>query len=184
MYLGHKGKLPQLDHHNLIFSHDWKKNFAEIYDQPQWPTDPSLYMCMPSKYDPSVAPADHENIFIFVPIPARIADTPEIRATYADKILSTIETTCGLPDFQKNLIYQKIFSLNDFTERYNCLGGSSLGLAHTLMQTALFRPNTISKKIKNLYYVGANTNPGIGLPMCLISAELVYSRLCVPKKTS
>lgn len=177
MYLGHKGKLPQLDHHNLIFSKDWPKNFAEIYDKPQWPTDPSLYMCMPSKYDASVAPQGHENIFIFVPIPSRITDTPEIRATYAQKILKTISSVCNIPDLEKDLVFQRTFSLKDFTERYNCLGGSSLGLAHTLMQTAIFRPNNISKKIKNLYYVGANTNPGIGVPMCLISAELAVKRI-------
>jgi phytoene desaturase len=132
---------------------------------------------MPSKYDSSVAPEGHENIFIFVPIPSRISDTPELREHYTKKILSTIRTTCDIPDFEKKLVYQKTFSLKDFQERYNCLGGSSLGLAHTLLQTAVFRPNNISKKIKNLYYVGANTNPGIGLPMCLISAELLYQRL-------
>ena len=56
------------------------------------------------------------------------------------------------------------------------MGGSALGLAHTMKQT-IFRPNNVSKKLPNLYYVGAGTNPGIGMPICLISAELAYKRI-------
>ena len=59
--------------------------------------------------------------------------------------------------------------MTDFTSRYNSYQGTALGLAHTFKQTAIFRPHNKSKKLNNLYYTGAYTNPGIGMPMCLIS---------------
>lgn len=177
MYLGVKGEIPSLTHHNLLFSKDWRKNFSEIFDKPKWPTDPSLYICNPSKTDPSVAPAGHENLFVLVPIAPGLDYDDAKLEEYADRVLETIEKEMRLPDLRDNIVYKKLFSVKDFASRYNSYQGTALGLAHTLRQTAVFRPNNISKKVHGLYYVGANTNPGIGMPVCLISAELMYKRL-------
>jgi phytoene desaturase len=82
-----------------------------------------------------------------------------------------------IPDFKNRIEYQKIYAVNNFVKDYNAFKGSALGLAHTLNQTAIFRPNNVNKKVKNLFYVGAGTNPGIGMPICLISAKLAYKRI-------
>jgi 1-hydroxy-2-isopentenylcarotenoid 3,4-desaturase len=82
-----------------------------------------------------------------------------------------------LPGLRKHIEYQKLFALQDFATRFNSYKGTGLGLSHTLQQTALFRPSNKSRKVKNLYYVGANVHPGIGVPITLISAELLYKRL-------
>jgi phytoene desaturase len=164
MYLGVKGKLPSLTHHNLLFSKDWKKNFGQIFDDPQWPSDPSLYICAPSKTDPNVAPKGHENLFVLVPIAAGLDYTEGELERYADTILQTMEGEMGLAGLREKIVYKKLFSVKDFSSRYNSYQGTALGLAHTLRQTAIFRPNNISKKVKNLYYTGAGTNPGIGMP--------------------
>ena len=74
-------------------------------------------------------------------------------------------------------IRDRLYTVEDFSVDYNAFKGSALGLAHTLMQTAIFRPKNFSKKVKGLYYVGAGTNPGIGTQICLISAELAYKRV-------
>lgn len=177
LYLGIDKKLPQLKHHNLLFCTNWKRTFDQIFEHPAWPDDPSLYICAPSVTDPSVAPAGMENLFVLVPIAAGLPDTEEIRQTYTDRILELIEQEMNLPDLRSHIVVQKTFCVRDFVERYNSLGGSALGLAHTLLQTATFRPNNVSKKVKGLYYVGANTNPGIGMPMVIASAELVYKRI-------
>lgn len=87
-----------------------------------------------------------------------------------------IEKNLGI-ELKKKIEYKKIFSLTEFRERYHSLGGTALGLAHTLMQTAVFRPKNRSKKLKNLYFVGGNTVPGIGMPICLISAHLIRDRI-------
>ena len=177
MYLGVKGSLPSLTHHNLLFSKDWKQNFAEIFDKPSWPSDPSLYVCNPSKTDPSVAPKGHENLFVLVPIAPGLKYTTKQLEKYANKILQTMENEMDMPGLRDKIVYQRLFSVKDFANRYNAQDGTALGLAHTLRQTAIFRPNNISKKVDNLYYVGAGTNPGIGMPITLISAELMYKRL-------
>jgi len=177
MYLGVKGELPNLLHHNLIFSKNWHQNFKQIFDNPQWPDDPSLYICNPSKTDSTVAPKNHENVFVLVPIPSGLSYTDKQLEKYADKVLETIETDTKSPNLRKNIVYKKLFCVKDFEDRYNSMSGTGLGLAHTLKQTAVFRPKNKSHKVKNLYFVGANTHPGIGVPVTLISAELVTRRL-------
>lgn len=177
MYLGVKGKVPTLTHHNLLFSKDWKQNFSEIFDNPMWPTDPSLYVCAPSKTDKTVAPDGHENLFVLVPIASGLKYTEKQLEKYADQVLQTMEQEMKIPDLRSRIVYKRLFSVKDFDTRYNSYQGTALGLAHTLRQTAIFRPNNISKKVKKLYYVGAGTNPGIGMPITLISAELMYKRL-------
>lgn len=177
MYLGVRGKISSLTHHNLLFAEDWQQNFAEIFDRPQFPSDPSIYVCAPSKTDPTVAPDGCENLFVLVPIASGLDYTEEYLDQYKEKILATLSKDMGIEDLVNRIEYCKLFCVKDFAERYYSFRGSALGLAHTLKQTALFRPNTVSKKVKNLYYVGGNTNPGIGMPICLISAELVYKRI-------
>ena len=183
MYLGVKGKVASLTHHNLLFSPDWKKNFGEIFDNPQWPSEPSLYICAPSKTDPTVAPEGDENLFILVPIPARMEYTQAELESQADRFLGIIEKEMDIPNLRERIIYKRIFSSKDFTTHYNKLGGTALGLAHTIQQTAILRPNNQSKKVKNLLYVGGDTNPGIGMPIQLISAELALKRLIGDKSS-
>lgn len=176
MYLGVKGKLPELSHHNLIFSKDWKENFSQIFDNPKWPDDPSLYISNPSKTDSSVAPKNHENIFILLPIAPGLDYSDTQLEQYADKMLQSIDDVIGT-NISGNIVYKKLFSVKDFESRYNSFMGTGLGLAHTLKQTAVFRPKNQAKKVKNLYYVGANVHPGIGVPITLISAQLLMDRL-------
>ena len=177
LYLGVEGKIPSLTHHNLIFAPDWKSGFAEIFDNPKWPTDPSLYVCAPSVTDPNVAPEGCENLFVLVPMAPGMKATESELAAYADKTLALMEKEMDIPNLRQRIKYQRIFWAKDFIERYNNDRGTALGLAHTMNQTAILRPNNISKKVKNLYYAGASTNPGIGMPICLISAELAYKRI-------
>ncbi len=177
LYLGVKGNLPQMEHHNLLFTKNWEEGFGQIFKKPEWPHDPSLYVCMPSKTDKTVAPEGHENLFVLVPIASGLEYTEDFAAEYAEKVLSEIEQYYNISDLKERIVVQHMYSVKDFIADYNAFKGTALGLAHTLSQTAIFRPNNIHKKIKNMYYVGAGTNPGIGMPICLISAELAYKRI-------
>lgn len=177
MYLGVSEKLPNLAHHNLLFSEDWRKNFDDIYKDPCLPGEPSLYLCAPSVTDDSVADAGKENLFVLVPIASGLEIGESERESYADRILSLMESEMGLPGLREKIEYKRIYTVENFAADYNAFKGSALGLAHTLMQTAIFRPKNYSKKVKGLYYVGAGTNPGIGTQICLISAELAYKRV-------
>jgi phytoene desaturase len=177
MYLGVKERLPNLIHHNLLFSEDWRANFDDIYKTPKLPDDPSLYICAPSITDPSVAPEGKENLFVLVPIASGLTMSEEQKHAYGDRILQVIERDMDLPGLREKVEYRRIYTVEDFAADYNAYKGTALGLAHTIWQTAIFRPNNRSKKVRNLYYVGAGTNPGIGTQICLISAELVYKRV-------
>jgi len=177
MYLGVNEKLPNLIHHNLLFSEDWRKNFDDIYKDPRLPDEPSLYVCAPSVTDPSVAPEGKENLFVLVPIASDLRISESEKEAYSEKVLALMEREMNLPGLRDKIEYKRIYTVDDFAVDYNAFKGTALGLAHTIWQTAIFRPNNYSKKVKNLYYVGAGTNPGIGTQICLISAELVYKRV-------
>lgn len=177
LYLGVKRKLPQMEHHNLLFTKDWEKGFGQIFKTSEWPDDPSMYICMPSKSDKLIAPEGTENLFVLVPIASGLEYTEEFAKEYGDKVLGEIAQYYNIPDLKERIVVRHHYSVKNFIKDYNAFKGTALGLAHTLTQTAIFRPNNVHPKLKNLFYVGAGTNPGIGMPICLISAELAYKRI-------
>lgn len=174
LYLGIKGSLPELNHHNLFFVKNWRENFDSIYKHKDWPTDASIYVCKPSASDNLVAPKNHENVFVLVPLPAGNIKSSNQTNSYVDKYLAQIETMSGIKDLSKRIVVKEVRDPQHFSKAFNSWQYSALGMSHTLRQSAFLRPSVKSKKLKNLYYVGAGTQPGIGVPMCLISAELVY----------
>ncbi len=171
IYLGLSKKLLNVKHHMLFLDNDWVRHFNAIFQKPAWPSDPSYYVCCPSQTDSDVAPEGSENLFFLVPIASGLEDTLEIRDQYYHKIINHFEKSIGqtVSDAVK---VKRLFSLNDFSADYNAYKGTALGLSHTLSQTSLFRPRTKSKKVHNLYFVGQFTQPGIGVPMTLISGQL------------
>lgn len=176
VYLWIQGEMASLTHHSLMFSPDWDLNFWQIFDEKIPPTDPSIYICCPSKTDPSVAPAWFENMFILVPFPPDVYLDAEQIQTYKKQVYKLVEETIG-ETFQDRIVEEHLFTPQDFKDRYHAYKWSALGLAHTLWQSAIRRPNNVSKKVKWLYYTWGYTNPGIGMPMCMISGKLVAERI-------
>tara|TARA_B100001105_G_scaffold253951_1_gene248623 strand:+ start:2608 stop:4128 length:1521 start_codon:yes stop_codon:yes gene_type:complete len=177
MYIGVKGKLPQLEHHNLFFVDAWQDNFKNIYEHKTIPKSASMYVSRTSSTDPSTAPKSHENLFVLVPLPTGVHLTEKKKASLAEHFLTQFGIAIGEPELTKKIVSQSLFGPDDFTARYNAWQGTALGMSHLLGQSAMFRIPPKSKKLQNLYYVGGNTMPGIGLPMCLISAEIVYKKI-------
>ncbi|RNE48767.1 phytoene desaturase [Corynebacterium alimapuense] len=188
--LGVRGKLPQLVHHNLLFSDDWSTDFSAVFDGPrsERPLDSSqsIYISMPSITDPDVAPEGHENLFILIPVPAAESlghgDTFRDEGSLAveaiaDAAITQISEWADIPDLAERIVARHTVGPADFSERYNAWRGGSIGPAHTLRQSAFFRGRNTSSKVDNLYYAGATTVPGVGVPMCLISAENVIKRI-------
>jgi len=173
LYLGIKGRLPQLVHHNLIFTSDWRSNFADVFGGSKWPYPASMYVSAPSRTDPSVAPTGQENLFVLVPLPAAVTHNEAEQTRHIEQYLDQLAVAINAPDLRSRIIVQKSFGPSEFAEQLNAWQGGALGLGHTWMQSAMFRPGIRSKKVSNLFYVGTNVRPGVGLPMCLISSELV-----------
>lgn len=186
IYLGVKGELPELEHHTLLFTANWRENFEAIFGpQPTLPDPASLYICKPSGVDPSVAPEGHENVFVLVPAPAELSfgrgdvdgdgDTP--LEVYGDRIIAQIADWAKIPDLADRIVVRRTYGPGNFNADLNAWRGTALGPAHILSQSAFFRAGNVSKKVSGLYYAGGSTIPGIGLPMCLISAEVLIKRL-------
>jgi phytoene desaturase len=179
-YVGFNKKLKNIEHHNLFFDTDFGRHAEEIYDQPQWPSDPLFYVNFPSVTDASMAPEGFETGFFLVPIAPDLEDTQTLRDRYFDIILKRFEARTN-QKVENNIIFKESFCVNDFKEQYNSYKGNAYGMANTLMQTAFLRPGLKSKKVKDLYFTGQLTVPGPGVPPSLISGKLV-SELIVQKK--
>lgn len=171
VYLGINKKLDKLSHHNLYLDESWEKHFEETFKNPAWPKSPSYYVHVPSRTDASLVPPGGETIIVLVPIAPGLPDNPQIREEYAKKTIKHLEKIAGEP-IEDSIEVQKIFTIKDFETSYNAAKGTAFGLAHTLMQSAIFRPKNFSKKIKNLYYTGQYANPGIGMPTVVLSAMI------------
>lgn len=181
MYIGIKGDLPEFEHHNLLFVDAWKKNFDDIYSGSNWPDKASMYISKTTATDKTTAPKNHQNIFVLVPLPPGKKLTKAKQQQLTDKYLGQIANISGVSDFKKRIVSISVKGPGHFEEALNSWQKSALGLNHTLLQSAFMRPNTKSKKVSNLYYVGGMTQPGIGIPMCLISAEMVIKSLAGDK---
>lgn len=182
--LGVEGELPQVPHHSLFFTDDWRANFDDIRED-RVPSPASTYVCKPSATDPSVAPDGHENLFILVPVPAdpRIgrggsdgSGDREVEKA-ADAAIAQMASWAGIPDLADRIVVRRTIGPGDFAADLSAWKGGMLGPAHTLRQSAMFRTSNRSRRVEGLYYAGSSTIPGIGLPMCLISAELIAKHL-------
>ncbi|PPI56539.1 phytoene desaturase family protein [Rathayibacter toxicus] len=184
--LGVRGELPQLEHHTLLFADDWRDNFGRIFGKhPTVPDPASLYVCRPSATDPSVAPEGHENLFVLVPIPA---DTSigrggndgggDVRVeAIADAAIARIASWTGASDLAERIVVRRTIGPADFESDLGAWRGTMLGPSHVLSQSAFFRPGNVSATVDGLLFAGSSTIPGIGLPMCLISAEVMLKRV-------
>jgi len=186
VHLGVRGRVPELTHHTLVFTRDWRANFdAVLGPDPHVPDPASFYVCAPSRTDPGVAPRGHENLFLLVPVPADPAighggldgAGDETVERVADAAIATLADWAGISDLADRVAVRRTVGPADFATDLSSWRGGALGPAHTLRQSAFLRGSNASRRVAGLLYAGGSTTPGIGLPMCLISAELVVKRL-------
>jgi phytoene desaturase len=181
---GAPGPLPELSHHNLFFTEDWDANFNKIVGKGKLsaPVPASVYLSKVTATNPSAAPEGQENLFMLVPFPAdpELGATAQSRAELEELAKAYLDQAgkwSGIPDLAQRATILKVTTPHDFATELSAWRGSALGLEHTLFQSAMFRPGNVSGRVPNLLYVGSSTVPGIGMPICLISAELVAKRL-------
>ncbi|MGB4780331.1 phytoene desaturase family protein [Microbacterium sp.] len=183
--LGVRGELPELAHHTLFFTRDWEQGFDAIYGaNPRIPAPASLYVSRTSATD-HVSPAGDESLFVLVPVPADTAiggggvdgqGDPRVEQT-VDAAIDQIARWAGIRDLRQRIVVRRSIGPADFEREFGAWRGGALGPAHTLRQSAFLRGGNASSRVRGLFHAGASTIPGVGLPMCLISAELVVKRL-------
>jgi phytoene desaturase len=170
-YVGFDKKIENVSHHTLFFDTDFDLHAKEIYDNPQWPTDPLFYANFTSITDKTSAPEGKEAGFFLIPLAPGIEDTPALREEYFHKIMDRFENLTN-QNVTAHVLFKKSFCVNDFKEEYNSYKGNAYGMANTLLQTAFLRPKIKSSKVNNLYFTGQLTVPGPGVPPALISGKI------------
>ena len=177
IYLGVKGKTENLIHHNYFLGSNFREYANNIFSSATSPEKPYYYVNVSSKSNPASAPDGCENLFILCPVPdLRYKPDWSDSENLADVIIEDLSKRINF-DLKKNTLTRTILNPIQWEEKFNLYRGSGLGLAHGLSQVGGFRPSNKDEKLRNLYYVGASTTPGTGLPMVVISSKLVTERI-------
>ncbi|MCG3210382.1 MAG: Phytoene desaturase (lycopene-forming) [Anaerolineae bacterium] len=180
IYFGTKKRYldSKLAHHNIILGQRYKELLDDIFKRKVLAKDFSLYLHMPTITDSSIAPPGHESFYVLSPVPHLGADIDWTTAAkpYRDAIMQFLEDNY-LPDLQANIVAEHYIDPLHFQNTLNSYLGSAFSVQPTLTQSAWFRPHNRSEDFDNLYFVGAGTHPGAGLPGVLSSAKIVEGLL-------
>jgi len=178
LYLGVNRKLDNLLHHNFFLSPRYKENFDAIFGEHRLPDDPSFYAVVPSKSEPRMAPEGMESLFVLVPVPhlkGTKVDWNRDREAFREKVYDLLERRCGVR--RGDVVYEKERTPLDWQSEYNLEEGAGFGIGHGIFQVGWFRPPMVSRTLPNVYFVGASTRPGTGVPLVTIGAQLVAERM-------
>jgi phytoene desaturase len=166
IYFGTKRKYPNLQHHNVIFGPRYRELLGDIFERGKLADDFSLYLHAPTHSDPSLAPPDCDGFYVLSPVPhlGKLAlDWQAEGPRYAAKIFNYLEQRY-MPGLTESIITRRIFTPNDFKTELNAHHGSAFSLEPRLLQSAYFRVHNRDSDIRGLYFVGAGTHPGAGIP--------------------
>ncbi|MBX7157316.1 MAG: phytoene desaturase [Verrucomicrobiae bacterium] len=173
IYFGTNRTYPDLAHHTIVLSPRYQDLLEDIFQRKVLAKDFSLYLHAPTRTDPSLAPPGCECFYVLSPVPHLEAkvDWQKEKDCYADAILASLETLC--PSLREHIVTKRVFTPQDFEGELDAYLGSAFQFEPILTQSAWFRPHNVSEDIKNLYFVGAGTHPGAGLPGVLSSAKIL-----------
>ncbi len=178
LYLGIKGDLPDLAHHTIYLSKDYRRNVQEIEDGLVPPGEPSFYVQNACVTDPALAPEGYSTLYVLVPVGHNVRngiDWAAQQASYRAMALRRLELL-GVHDIEKRIVFEKVMTPKDWEVDLNVFRGATFNLAHSLRQMLHFRPRNRFEDLDGVYLVGGGTHPGSGLPVIFESARIT-SRL-------
>jgi phytoene desaturase len=172
---------PQLPGHTLFLGgDDYEKNFDTIINHFTIPENPNLYIHVPGRLDPGMAPKGQDTIIAIVPV-GHMSDTVQQDWTEIERLArkSAVEhlARLGAADIESHLKFEMVYTPPSWKKHYNLVNGSTHGLCHNLTQLAYFRPHNRHAKYRNLFFVGASTHPGTGIPNAMVSARFAVNRV-------
>jgi len=181
-YLGIDRKLPQVNHHNYFLGNDYQKYAGKLVNTSDGLKNPYYYVNVASKYNENCAPEGCESLFFVCPVPNLLFKKSwEDKDQIVDNIIGDFSKRMDI-DIQSHVVTRVIYTPEDWQNRFNLYKGAGLGLSHTFGQIGALRPHNYDEKFKNVFYVGASTLPGAGLPMAMISSKLVTERILRSQK--
>ena len=174
IYFGTNRRYDDVAHHEILMGPRYKELLRDIFDRKVLADDFSLYLHRPTATDPSLAPPGHDCWYVLSPVPhlGSGTDWATTYASYRDRIFKYLEDRY-LPDLTKHLTVVKHIDPRYFRDTLNSHLGSAFSVEPTLMQSAWMRPHNRSQDIPNLYFCGAGTHPGAGLPGVMGSGKIV-----------
>jgi len=177
MLIGSKKEYSHLAHHNIHFGESWDGVFDELIHKKVLMTDPSVLVTIPSKDDPSLAPPGKHSYYVLFPTPNLDADInwEKMRGPYRDQMIKTLEAR-GYTEFGDSIEVETLTTPLDW-EKQGMERGAPFASAHTFFQTGPFRPRNMAKGFENVVFAGSGTQPGVGVPMVLISGRLAAERI-------
>ena len=177
IYLGVNCKLPDIKHHNYYLGDNYREYAGKIYTSSDIVDTPYYYVNVLSKSNPDCAPAGSESLFFVCPVPdLRFKNDWSDKDEIVDRIINDFCKRTG-KDIRPHIVSRTIYTPADWQDQYNLHRGSGLGLSHKMMQIGALRPKNYDEIYKNVFYTGASTIPGTGLPMVVISSKLATERI-------
>jgi len=171
---------PGLAPHTLFLADDYRESFESIIRDLSLPVNPCLYIHAPARLDPTMAPTGQDTLIAIVPVGHMSGngeqDWGEIRDRARGQVFRRL-ATLGITDLQDHIKFETVFTPLSWNKRYNLMKGSTHGLCHNLTQLGYFRPSNRHPRYHNLYFTGASTHPGTGMPTVMISGRLSAQRI-------
>jgi phytoene desaturase len=180
-YWGVDKEYSQVALHNVFLAGDYKASFDQIFNDHTLPEAPSFYVHAPARIDADAAPKGQETLFVLVPVghlDARSKQDWEALVNRArDTVFNRLAKEMGMDDLREHIKFEIVYQPETWKERFNLAKGAAFGLSHNFWQVGYLRPQNRHKEYKNLYFAGASTHPGTGLPIVLLSARLTTERI-------
>ena len=182
LLIGSSKKYDFAAHHNIHFGHSWDGVFDELIKKKQLMSDPSILVTVPTHDDPDLAPAGKHSYYILFPTPNLDSDIDwkKQAGPYRDQMIKTIEER-GYTGFGDSIETEVMTTPLDWKNQGMEMG-APFASAHTFFQTGPFRPRNMAQGIENVVFAGSGTQPGVGVPMVLISGRLAAERIVGPVK--
>lgn len=184
-YWGVDKQYPQIAHHNVFLAGDYKASFDQIFKDHSLPAEPSFYVHAPARTDPAAAPEGQETLYVLVPVghlDARSQQDWDAMVNRArETVFARLEKEMGITDLRQHIKFEITYTPKEWKQQFNLAKGAAFGLSHNFWQVGYLRPHNRHAKYKNLYFAGASTHPGTGLPIVLLSARLTTERILKEK---
>lgn len=178
-YIGLDRQLPGFEHHSVFFGEEYLESFDALFRRGELPGDPAFYTALPNRSDPSLAPPGGDALYVLVPAPSLPADG-EARdlgvAALRERVLDRIGARAGF-DLRPHIVTETVFTPKDWRDTFGLARGACFGLAHDVLRVGALRPAPKAPGHDNVYYVGASTRPGTGVPLVMIGARLVADQI-------
>jgi diapolycopene oxygenase len=167
---------PQLHHHTVYFSADYRQEFADLFEARRFPRDPTVYVSVPSRTDRSIVPGDGEAVFVMANAPATAAENWSAAAIgdARARVFGRLQRG-GCPELSSDVVWSDVWSPARIAAQYRMPGGAIYGTHSHGWRHAFLRPPNKDRSVSGLYYVGGSTHPCGGTPTVLMSAAIVSS---------